>query len=337
MFTTKHVNRHYAMDMRKALATQCAAVGEHICSDRSAWLKENTARWVGNSVQKNAALRGHGLGAFANSTFCSQPAGDSPIRLSVIDALSVGCIPVFFHKEQLDIWRLQMGDWIRDASVFFDHADVIACNNTMRRQWIKRKNKAAAKAAAKAAKAEASSQTRAAAKERWKGNVTLTRQRKLLSATEAVEECTDGTPLNIIDALRAIPESEIRSMREVLAANYYKMIVDPSLVEVRALHSVVPVLSSGGSGSAGSPRSVGGRCSLPPHVSEIFARLLSDLWSLPSLSVPLTRPNCLDSFSVSRANLDWWRSLPVQRGQHHDGDCGDAAARAHGNGSRAQG
>ena len=158
MFTTKHVNRHYAMDMRKALSTQCAAVGEHICSDRSAWLKENTGRWVGNSVQKKAAFRGHGLGAFANSTFCSQPAGDSPIRLSVIDAL------------------------------------------------------------------------------------------------------------------RAIPESEIRSMREVLAANYYKMIVDPSLVEVRALHSVVPVLSSGGSGSAGSPRSVGGRCSLPPHVSEIFAR-----------------------------------------------------------------
>ena len=261
MFTTKHVNRHYAMDMRKALSTQCAAVGEHICSDRSAWLIESTARWVGNYAQKNAALRGHGLGAFANSTFCSQPAGDSPIRLSVIDALSVGCIPVFFHKEQLDIWRLQMGDWIRDASVFFDHADVIACNNTKRRQHT-----------IKAAKAEARAQTRAAAKERWKGNVTLTRQRKLLSATEAVEECTDGTPLNIIDALRAIPESEIRSMREVLAANYYKMIVDPSLIEVRALHSVVPVLSSGGSGSAGSPRSVGGRCSLPPHVSEIFAR-----------------------------------------------------------------
>mmetsp|Transcript_41053 Transcript_41053/g.135277 ORF Transcript_41053/g.135277 Transcript_41053/m.135277 type:complete len:499 (-) Transcript_41053:18-1514(-) len=42
--------------------------------------------------------------AYASSTFCLQPPGDTFGRSAIVDALSVGCIPVFFHPRQLELW-----------------------------------------------------------------------------------------------------------------------------------------------------------------------------------------------------------------------------------------
>ena len=56
---------------------------------------------------------------YASSTFCLQPPGDSVSRRGVIDSLLVGCIPVFFHEEQLDQWPWHFRAWASNASVLF--------------------------------------------------------------------------------------------------------------------------------------------------------------------------------------------------------------------------
>lgn len=41
---------------------------------------------------------------YARSTFCLQPPGDTIVRTGIVDALSVGCIPVLFHPAQSALW-----------------------------------------------------------------------------------------------------------------------------------------------------------------------------------------------------------------------------------------
>ena len=44
------------------------------------------------------------LKLYERSVFCLQPPGDSIARAGIIDALSVGCIPVLFHRAQAALW-----------------------------------------------------------------------------------------------------------------------------------------------------------------------------------------------------------------------------------------
>lgn len=64
---------------------------------------------------------GHGRGAvelYATSTFCLQPPGDTIPRAGIVDALSVGCVPVLFHPAQQRLWPCY---WTASkASVLFD-------------------------------------------------------------------------------------------------------------------------------------------------------------------------------------------------------------------------
>ena len=53
-------------------------------------------------------LGGNAKGAvvqYAKAVFCLQPPGDTMPRSGIVDAVSVGCIPVLFHPAQLDLWR----------------------------------------------------------------------------------------------------------------------------------------------------------------------------------------------------------------------------------------
>ena len=52
------------------------------------------------------------------STFCLQPPGDTIPRAGIVDALSVACIPVLFHRAQTTLWPLHWR-W-QNASLLFD-------------------------------------------------------------------------------------------------------------------------------------------------------------------------------------------------------------------------
>ena len=58
---------------------------------------------------------------YAHSTFCLQPPGDVIGRGAIVDAISVGCIPVFFHRAQAALWHWHWN--ASDASLLFDWAD----------------------------------------------------------------------------------------------------------------------------------------------------------------------------------------------------------------------
>jgi len=58
------------------------------------------------------------LSLYASSTFCLQPPGDTLARSGIVDAISLGCIPVLFHPAQLELWPHHWN--ASAASVTFD-------------------------------------------------------------------------------------------------------------------------------------------------------------------------------------------------------------------------
>ena len=70
------------------------------------------------------SMSGHGaeeaLRAYQNAAFCLQPPGDTLPRPGIIDALSVGCVPVLFHPGQRTLWPAH---WDGGAAVGLDWAD----------------------------------------------------------------------------------------------------------------------------------------------------------------------------------------------------------------------
>ena len=105
-------------------------VAGHMQADRvgfSAWrrLLRNACRAM-RAVAKCTTifqpLRGHlartAVELYTRSVFCLQPPGDTIVRTAIIDAIAVGCIPVFFHVAQAALWPWH---WKSDrASVLFD-------------------------------------------------------------------------------------------------------------------------------------------------------------------------------------------------------------------------
>ena len=57
--------------------------------------------WVSMGGKAEAALR-----LYATATFCLQPPGDAYPRGAIVDAMAMGCIPVFFHPSQRALWPL---------------------------------------------------------------------------------------------------------------------------------------------------------------------------------------------------------------------------------------
>ena len=58
-----------------------------------------------------------------HSTFCLMPGGFGVVRRSAVDALAVGCIPVFFmrRKNEFDsLWPYHIGDWRHKAMINVD-------------------------------------------------------------------------------------------------------------------------------------------------------------------------------------------------------------------------
>lgn len=52
-----------------------------------------------------------------NSTFCLQPARDSPSRKSIVDVIALGCIPVFFHPAQAKLYEINWDGWSAYVSI----------------------------------------------------------------------------------------------------------------------------------------------------------------------------------------------------------------------------
>lgn len=44
------------------------------------------------------------LGLYRASRFCLMPPGDTIVRQAIVDAVALGCVPVFFHPTQLRLW-----------------------------------------------------------------------------------------------------------------------------------------------------------------------------------------------------------------------------------------
>ena len=113
------------MELRAALMEQCVAANNSRCQ----W---GTRRQRGTAGEVDALSMG-GLGgqqtlrvlrSMSRSVFSLQPAGDDPARQSIIQSLTVGCIPVLFHKAQRELWPLHWGSWVNASSVWLPAADI---------------------------------------------------------------------------------------------------------------------------------------------------------------------------------------------------------------------
>ena len=95
-------------DWRRDLRNACHALRNgSLCSHMYQSMSGNAAR---NAVE-----------LYARSVFCLQPPGDVVARGAIVDAISVGCIPVFFHPAQPVLWPLHWNG--ARSSVLFDWTD----------------------------------------------------------------------------------------------------------------------------------------------------------------------------------------------------------------------
>ena len=60
------------------------------------------------------------------SIFCPHPYGDAFTRKAMVDALALGCIPVFTNEEQRHLWPKFWGSWIYNASVLLSVDSVLS-------------------------------------------------------------------------------------------------------------------------------------------------------------------------------------------------------------------
>jgi hypothetical protein len=69
------------------------------------------------------------LELYSRSTFCLQPPGDTLPRQGIVDAISVGCIPVLFHPGQATLWPWHWDG--KKASVTFDWSNPLNRNGSV--------------------------------------------------------------------------------------------------------------------------------------------------------------------------------------------------------------
>ena len=106
---------------RRALRNACALIGESARPDAPS----SRCVHVYQSMSGNGARQAVEL--YARSLFCLMPPGDSIVRGAIVDALSVACVPVFFHPAQQQLWPLHWN--ASEASLLFDWTEPDAERN----------------------------------------------------------------------------------------------------------------------------------------------------------------------------------------------------------------
>jgi hypothetical protein len=99
---------HGFVAWRKALRNACRALEAHQC------------QWVWISMSGNGAEKA--IQRYADADFCLQPPGDTLPRPGIVDALSVGCVPVLFHPGQQTLWPDHWPSY-NESSVLLDWTD----------------------------------------------------------------------------------------------------------------------------------------------------------------------------------------------------------------------
>lgn len=70
---------------------------------RNACFKYNSeCEWRYQNLAGGRAF--HALELYTKSRFCLMPPGDTIVRQAIADAISLGCIPIFFHPKQRELW-----------------------------------------------------------------------------------------------------------------------------------------------------------------------------------------------------------------------------------------
>ena len=69
-----------------------------------AWMQKLCAQWRRAQFHILRHECHHLVRQYAGADFCLQPPGDTLPRPGVMDAISVGCVPVLFHPMQQTLW-----------------------------------------------------------------------------------------------------------------------------------------------------------------------------------------------------------------------------------------
>ena len=108
-----HLDIFAQMRLRKLLLRQCSTAGNRSC--------ERVGLDGFYSLTSTASKRSkmtHTLGAYGRAVFSLQPAGDDGARKAIIDSVTMGCIPVLFHRAQFELWTLHLGDAMQDMALY---------------------------------------------------------------------------------------------------------------------------------------------------------------------------------------------------------------------------
>ena len=149
------------------------------------------ARRDGGFASSTAAPRAYLHSAGARVHVCA-PAQVS--RKGIVDAALLGCIPVLLHRGMAQQWPWHWGDWVTNATVTIDEADLLP---------------GAAQATAHRSRAE--------------------RGRQAETGREGEQQGSHHhhhhhyAPHDVIERLAAIPAERVASMRATLAANAHKL------------------------------------------------------------------------------------------------------------------
>eukprot|EP00929_Paragymnodinium_shiwhaense_P097481 TRINITY_DN59146_c0_g1_i1.p1 TRINITY_DN59146_c0_g1~~TRINITY_DN59146_c0_g1_i1.p1 ORF type:complete len:924 (+),score=142.76 TRINITY_DN59146_c0_g1_i1:71-2842(+) len=104
--------------IRQAFMEECAKADDCLVVEG---LKQDGKRNIGRSnlrqPEKLAA-------AMLESTFCFEPPGDTPSRKGIVDAVSLGCIPIFTAPEQRRLWswHVSESEWVESSVLVEGHA-----------------------------------------------------------------------------------------------------------------------------------------------------------------------------------------------------------------------
>ena len=123
-------------ELRRRLRSQCLnSPGECVyftSSDRLVVVRGRRGRAGRASTSSSAspstspfASHSRAAALYWNSTFCLMPGGDSVTRKATMDALLLGCIPVFFHRGQIAQYSWHWSSWVANATVFVDWREIL--------------------------------------------------------------------------------------------------------------------------------------------------------------------------------------------------------------------
>ena len=106
-----------ASKLRAVLKDKCALYGPALCTLVTAYNMEADR----GTLETTWAAK-------QSATFCLEPPGFGPERKAMVDALTLGCIPVLFEpSEEPALWPLQwLGSWKSASRVLVDAREVIS-------------------------------------------------------------------------------------------------------------------------------------------------------------------------------------------------------------------